>query len=370
MEQYSIIHTYIKQFIEQYLDNENIIKLIPDDDSLMPHVNKKTFEIKYSYRSEILVLLYNCKTSTLLLNYYLAATCYLNNDFEDAKFFIEKLHEGVKSEGTLLKDRFPSEKYRIVNQMLFMVLHEIAHGQFYRDEEQKKFFYGLVDDDIKQVSEMYGKILSLPFMNLFLKRKISQKSKGMSDDLGFEKKEIYSFFGVDNIKDTIADFPNYVADPRKKEELACDLYALRVFQQVMEQLNIAEKDYAVFYSAELNGLQFLSRYNWWDNYIVKQMSSEQRHKKNFIDPLRAIFFYNECAFGREKFDSKINDYLLENNEVPFIDSYYEVDFVEKIRERLKLIGEGVIKYSEEEKAETYEKLLDVEDEILNLVAGL
>lgn len=371
MEQYSIIHTAINQFIQNFLDEDGIIKLIPDDDVLMPCINKKTFEIKYSYRTEILVLLQNCNLESIMLDYYFASTCYLNNDFEDSRFFISRIREKIKIESSKIKECYPSVKAKIVYQMLFMVLHEIAHGVFGNSDDLKDFFYNLVEEEVTNMVQMYSGMADNPESKELMDG-IKKKHYEAVHRVDIPSSEVDSILSQQNIIQNLGAFPEYISDNRKKEELACDLYALRMFQHAMSQHNVPEKNYLDYYSASLNGIQFLSRYMWWDCYLIRQMDSEKYHKKTYLDPLRSSFFFTECVYGREEYSSDIEDYMYEKgiNGVPFLGSCYEVEYVRDLYDKLEHIGEGVINYKEEEKKETNELLLGAENDILSCVMNI
>ena len=56
--------------------------------------------------------------------------------------------------------------------------------------------------------------------------------------------------------------------------------------------------------------------------------------------------------------------------IPFFNSVYEIDYVNGISDRFQRIGEGVVNYNEQDKAETKELLIDAEDDILCCVMNI
>lgn len=371
MDQYSIIHTALSQFIATYLDGgDGTIKLVPDDDAIMPHVKKKTFEIKYSYRTELLVLLQNCGCEKLLLDYFLAVTCYVNNKYDESKFFISRIKSNINENSQTIKEKYPEVKDKVIYQLLFMVLHEVGHGLFAIREDLKNFFYELVENDVKSISKFYLRLLSLfkPFYKIYM---FFQKRKfGYTEALKKFGDENSDFLGSNTIE-VLKQFPDYIKKPKKKEELACDLYALRFFQMTMSEKEIKEEDYKDYYTAGLNAIQFLSRYSWWDNYLVKQYDSEQAHNKSYLDPLRVIFFFNECTSVIENnYNKTYNElYNAGMSNVPGIKhSINDLEYAKELGEILKKIGEGSTTIDEQSKIETYELLLDAENDILCCVS--
>lgn len=370
MAEYSIIHTALSQFIASHLEgfgNIPPIQLVPDDDALMPQINKKTFEIKYSYRTEILILLENSDCSDLLLDYYFAVVCYLNNNFGDSRFFINRISNRISTDGSLLTSQISIIKDKIIYQLLFMILHEVGHGLFGISEEDRKAFYEMVDKDVELITERYEKFFSSFFVKIFMKllyfkSKVFKTFSKTSKQVG----EKYEMFGTETIE-TLKSFPEYISKPRKKEELACDLFALRTFQYIMEQLGINEKDYNDYYSAGLNAIQFISRYMWWESYFVKQYSSEQYHNKTNMDPLRVTFFFEECRANSDGSDATGDLYEKVMNNIPALKFEKDAEYLKELGERLKSIGTGAIQIDPTEKEDTRMRLIDAENLILSCV---
>lgn len=373
MGQYSIIHTALSEFISTHLEGVigiSNIKLLPDDDALMPQVNKKTFEIKYSYRTEILILLQNCNCDSLLLDYYFAVVCYLNNNFEDSRYFIKRIIDNIEVYSPQIKNDYPDIRDKVIYQLLFMVLHEVGHGLFGVSEELRTVFYKTVEEHVSIISNMYQTMISSFIFRFFTKiylwkNKTRKALKRLMNNVG-EKGDLW---GKETL-DTLKEFPEYIAKPRKKEELACDLFALRTFKYIMGQLEISEDDYKGFYSAGLNAIQFISRYMWWESFFVKQYSGDQYYTKTHMDPLRAIFFFEEC---RRNDDGDLSNAANEiGNEglahVPALKFESDAKYLIKLKDRMSSVGSGAIQIDEKVKTETMTLLLEAENKILSCVA--
>lgn len=372
---YSNLHTFLCDFIERnFKDKASFPKLalIPNDDALFPNIIKKKGEIQYSYRTEILFILNNCSNIELLLNYYFCISSYNNNKFDESKLFASKIREELKNVENIkeIERDFKINKNKIVYEILFVILHEIGHGLYSYSKEYRDYFFSIVEREIGTLVETYKKQLNNPFIRLYMR---------LNFMLNKDARTIYKLnkkngVNVNNefIINFISDFNDYIVKDKKKEEVACDLFAFFQFLMIADENNVKIEDVREFFPACLNALQLISTHILLDNYFIHQQGSEKYTLVSSLDQVRIIFIQTRCEAVLAKDYPKIYNYFLKESYkgIPAVHFDSVQQFLEKNASVIREIGIGAESIDENKKKEANEFIIDAEDDILHIVERL
>lgn len=366
---YSNLHTIFSEYIASNFGNREHfpeLKLIPNDDALLPRIIKKTGEIQYSYRTEILFMLYNCGNFDLLINYYFCITSYINGKYPEAKILASNIRNFLKQESIVqpLIINYINNRTKLIYEILFVILHEIGHGLFFNSKEEKDYYIGLIDEGVKAMVNTYHNLFSNDIVQESVLsdekyRSHLSKNNNIPDNYNWT---------WDNLFDSLGQFPSQIEKDKKKEELACDYFALTQFLYINEQLGMELDSCPDFFPACINALQFVQRHIWWDTFFIKQQSDKYGITSS-IDQVRTIFIFTQCQLLLMEDYPEVYDYLIEEsyNGIPMNQAEKDINFFEQNTELIREIGVGADRIDEQEKHETNELIIDAEDDILHII---
>lgn len=163
MNLFELVHNSVVSFASTIYSDRfkpNKIRFVIDNSLIFPCINKKSLEIKYGLRTDILLYFYNSSNLKLFYYYYITLVCFQNNDFKSAEIFFYKLVSEIES----TTDFIPNDVTPIINkltyQSLFCILHEIGHAIFFLERETKELYIKESLDYTKEFLDFWNSIIS------------------------------------------------------------------------------------------------------------------------------------------------------------------------------------------------------------------
>lgn len=372
---YSNLYKILSDFIASYFSDRDSfpeLSLVPNDDALFPKINKKKGEIQYSYRTELLFILNNCGNNDLLLNYYFCVTSYTNGNYKESRYFASNIRELLKSDTIVksLSDKYILNKDKLIYELFFVILHEFGHGYMDFSKENRDQFLMFIEEEINDLIDYYKEAFSfiklekddaiLPFLNEDQQHSFSALKEGNTD------------FSSDFCVNFINEFKNHIEKDKKKEELACDYFAL---SHMLNNINLQKIDYnscPELFPACIHVIQFVQKHIWLNNYIVQQQGSEKYKIVSSLDQVRTLFLFLICQKILVEDYPDVYDYLVDDawSGIPANQFDDDLRFLEEHKKAIEGMSKGADSIDEKEKYETNELIIDAEDDILSLIQNL
>lgn len=358
MNLFELVHNSVVSFASTIYSDRfepNKISFQIDNSLIFPCINKKSLEIKYGLRTDILLYLYNSSNQKLFYYYYITLVCFQNNDFISAEKFFYKLVSEIES----TPDFIPNDVTTIINkltyQSLFCILHEIGHAIFFLERDSKEVYIKESLDCTKEFLDFWNSIISN-------KENVNQLLK--LDTIKELSKSDYKYFINDFSilfqNGFIEDVINNNSHNKSLEELGADCFAIYETSKIIEVLNFNHTSSVEIYSEYLNIIQCLSNKTYIDQllFLGGEFNTNPLNLRRTISSLAIILPH----FPQ---DETLTDCAFKN-----LIARYIVEFVNEsksILPNLSSLSKGKTIIDQEYKHKVYSLITQLETEICELL---
>ena len=276
--------------INKSLNNETIFYIDSNWKEVLPKISKSDLTIRYSSRFEISSLLLLSGDFNAVLDYWFGLSSLKNSSFSSSLFFINQLTQKSNNIIKKLKLHRASDSGLLEYMILFVILHEVAHGIYTRYPYLRENAFHEIE---KELEIIYNNYSSCNLNKSSILNDL-QKKRHKLDKLGLNSQEVMS---KENLKVLFKNEQDDLDKVSVKEELACDLYSLSIAVHVVEFRGGSKEEYLKFYKASMLALILMSRYNFVFRRFVKLQDDDRYAMNKDAESIRLLFYNNECFQG-------------------------------------------------------------------------
>lgn len=264
---------------------------------LLPSIHKKrgtsTVEIRYNPSIFICFFLCESKDSHLLYKYLILQKYALYNRYDKCALWINKCSKNLTRRK--FKSIFKSSRYNNCEleykfyEIIFVVLHEFSHALFYLNPDIKNNYF----DRIKSILLELTKICDISDV----------ENAVLSEMPWFSRPFLSAKFDFGEIKRTNDSFLKLINNESRLEELACDMHACDIIQQMIENAPFSEEERSYIYRHCVNSLYYSEFLNTVDECITGKIDMKTAEDKSFFDSTRYSILTHHITMileGREK----------------------------------------------------------------------